>query len=224
MQVGFPSPEPDGAQPAFRFRFLAFSTRRLFDGGVLKPRDAGFGRRSDVLGVLLFIGPASSGKTHMARLLSRLLTGNEQSITYINCQQLDQSDALDGLKREASTRLWEAQLPALHSMALRVMVFEQIDKAPPLFRDELALAIDCGAITIRGRPFSLRNSFVVLISDLSRKKSDQLSGRTIGFFLDGETEVEMSRRQAIALEEVDNRLGPRLVSRIDEIVVFDRLN
>jgi ATP-dependent Clp protease ATP-binding subunit ClpB len=34
----------------------------------------------------------------------------------------------------------------------------------------------------------------------------------------------MSRRQAVALEEVDSRLGPRLVSRIDEIVVFERLS
>src|ERR1041384_35 len=51
MQVGFPSPEPDGAQPAFRFRFLAFSTRRLFDGGVLKPRDAGLARADGRTGV-----------------------------------------------------------------------------------------------------------------------------------------------------------------------------
>jgi ATP-dependent Clp protease ATP-binding subunit ClpA len=65
---------------------------------------------------------------------------------------------------------------------------------------------------------------VILICELSRKKADQLVGRTIGFFLDGETQVEMSRRQAAALEEVDARLGPRLVSRIDEIVVLDRLN
>jgi ATP-dependent Clp protease ATP-binding subunit ClpC len=189
---------------------------------------AGLRRPSGVLGVLLFFGPASSGKTHMARLLSRLLTGSEQSMTYINCQQLDQldrADSVDGLKGEFNSRVWEAQPSQAPSPTwYRVVVFEQIDKAPPTFRDDLALAIDCGAITIRGRPLPLGNAFVVLISDLPRKKADQLSGRTIGFFLDGETAVEMSRRQAIALEEVDNRLGPRLVSRIDEIVVFDRLN
>ena len=186
---------------------------------------AGLRRRSDVLGVLLFIGPASSGKTHMARLLSRLLTGSEQSTTYINCLQLDHDDSFDRLKKPAGLQRWEAQPPAMPSSAQpRVMVFEQIDKAPATFRDELALAVDCGSILIRDRLFSVQNSFVVLISDLSRKKADQLSGRTIGFFLDGETEIEMSRRQAIALEEVDDRLGPRLVSRIDEIVVFDRLN
>jgi len=186
---------------------------------------AGLRRPSDVLGVLLFFGPASSGKTHMARLLSRLLTGGEQSMTYINCQQLDQTDSLDELNGRLNSPVWEAmRSPVISPSWFRVVVFEQIDKAPPTFRDDLALAIDCGAITIKGRLLPLRNAFIVLIGDLPRKKADQLSGRTIGFFLDGETAVEMSRRQAIALEEVDNRLGPRLVSRIDEIVVFDRLN
>jgi len=45
---------------------------------------AGLRRRSDVLGVLLFIGPASSGKTHMARTLARMLTGREQAMLYVN--------------------------------------------------------------------------------------------------------------------------------------------
>jgi len=186
---------------------------------------AGLRRPGNVLGVLLFFGPASSGKTHMARLLSRLLTSSEQSMTYINCQQLDETDSPDGLNARLNPQGQETQpSPIKPPSWIRVIVFEQIDKAPATFRDDLALGIDCGAVTIKGRTLPLDNAFIVLIGDLSRKKADQLSGRTIGFFLDGETAFEMSRKQAIALEEVDNRLGPRLVSRIDEIVVFERLN
>ena len=185
---------------------------------------AGLRGRGDVLGVLLFIGPASSGKTHMARTLARVLTGNELAMLYVNCQQLGQeADHLVSLERQLAAARGPAN--GITSVpAFQLVVFEEIDKAPPAFRDDLALAIDCGSMSLPGRQFLLRNSFVILISDLSRKKADQLVGRTIGFFLDGEPAVEMSRRQAVALEEVDNRLGPRLVSRIDEIVVFDRLS
>jgi ATP-dependent Clp protease ATP-binding subunit ClpB len=186
---------------------------------------SGVRRRDEVLGVLLFIGPASSGKTHMTRTLSRFLTGGEQAIAYVNCQQLDQAaDHLVSLEGQLSTAYRKARAQAAPAYAFPLVVFEEIDKAPHAFRDDLALAIDSGSISTAGLVFPLRNSFVILMSDLSRKKADQLVGRTIGFFIDGEPAIEMSRRQAIALEEVDSRLGPRLVSRIDEIVVFERLS
>jgi ATP-dependent Clp protease ATP-binding subunit ClpC len=187
---------------------------------------AGLRRRGDVLGVLLFIGAASSGKTHMARTLARVLTGSERAMVYVNCQQLalavDHLVNLEGQLTPAYRQMGSAG--GGHGPLFQLVVFEEIDKAPPAFRDDLALAIDCGSISTPDRVFPLRNSFVILMSDLPKKKADQLVGRTIGFFLDGEPTAEMSRRQAVALEEVDNRLGPRLVSRIDEIVVFERLN
>ena len=177
---------------------------------------AGMHRRGDLLGVLLFIGPAGSGKTHMARTLARVLTGCDSSILYVNCQQLGQ-DYLPSLEQQL--------MHVRHSRSpVRLIVFEEVDKASEAFRDDLALAIDCGVISTPGAVFPLSETFLILVSDLTRKKADQLVGRTIGFFLDGEPSVEMSRRQALALEEVDNRLGPRLVSRIDEIVAFERLS
>ena len=173
-----------------------------------------------VLGTLLFIGPASTGKTYMARLLSRVLTGSEQAIIYVNCQQLAQGDHLNALHAQLTAQL---QRNHIWPTGFRVIVFDEIDKATPAFHDDLAMAIDCGAITTSEGRFPLENTFVVLISDLSRKKADQLVGRTIGFFLDGEPALEMPHRQSVALEEVDGRLGPRLVGRLDEIIVFERL-
>lgn len=155
----------------------------------------------------------------MARVLARVLTGSEQSMTCINCREIDRNES----DSEARTLAYSPSL-RIAALPFNVVVFEEIDKSPQSFRDNLALAIDRGTIWTAGGALSLGNSFVILISELSRKKTDQLAGRTIGFFLDGETEAEMSKRQAVALEEVDARLGPRLVSRIDEIVVFERLN
>jgi ATP-dependent Clp protease ATP-binding subunit ClpA len=74
--------------------------------------------------------------------------------------------------------------------------------------------------------FSLRNTFIILISDLSKKQTDQLAGRSIGFFIDDESvlEEEAPRQHLVVMEEIDNLLGPALVNRIDEIVIFERLN
>jgi ATP-dependent Clp protease ATP-binding subunit ClpA len=181
---------------------------------------AGARRRGGVLGTLLFIGPASTGKTYMARTLSRVLTGSERAIIYFNCQQLAQGDHLNSLHAQLSAQL---QRNHIWPSEFRVVVFDEIDKATPAFHDDLAMAIDCGALTTSEGRFPLQNAFVVLICDLSRKKADQLVGRTIGFFLDGEPALEMPHRQSVALEEVDGRLGPRLVGRLDEIIVFERL-
>src|SRR6266498_2321574 len=63
-----------------------------------------------------------------------------------------------------------------------------------------------------------------LASDLSKKQTDQLAGRNIGFISDEETDQEAPRQNLVVLEEIDNLLGAALVNRIDEIAVFDRLN
>lgn len=65
--------------------------------------------------------------------------------------------------------------------------------------------------------------FLILTASLSKKKTDQLIGRTIGFFIDGEPDIEMPRRHLIPLEEMD-MFGERLVNQIDEIIIFDRPN
>src|SRR5262249_6683544 len=72
--------------------------------------------------------------------------------------------------------------------------------------------------------FSLRDTFIILTSDLSKKQTDQLAGRNIGFFSDEETDQETPLQHLVVLEEIDNLLGAALVDRIDEILIFDRLN
>jgi len=185
---------------------------------------AGIRHRNGVLGSLLFIGPPSSGKNHMARVLSNVLNSTRMPMICINCRQTAQEELRVGPERALISSCLESRGPLISNLLPPVIAFEDVDKATASFRDELALSIDRGSIHAMGMNISLMNSFVILICELSRRKTDQLAGRTIGFFFDGETEAEMSRRQAVALEEVDARLGPRLVSRIDEIVVFDRLN
>ena len=188
------------------------------------------GRYSDSsrpLAALLFAGPIGSGKMHVARALSQVLLGNERKLIYVNCQILGQAaDLQSNLSEQLNAGSLLSQItPPYRPYPFSILVFERIDKAPPVFRDYLAAAIDRGVLHTGGHMFSLRNTFIILTGDLSKKQTDQLVGRTIGFFGEGENgaEEEMPRQTMVILEEIDNLLGASLVNRIDEIVIFERL-
>jgi ATP-dependent Clp protease ATP-binding subunit ClpA len=180
------------------------------------------------LATLLFAGPTGSGKMHVAQALARVLLGNECKSIYVNCQILGQQPnphPQSGLYEQlmAGSALSQMTPPFNHS-PLSIVVFEKIELAPPAFRDYLAAAIDRGVLCTLGCMFSLRDTFIILTSDLSKKQTDQLAGRNIGFISDEETDQEAPRQNLVVLEEIDNLLGAALVNRIDEIAVFDRLN
>src|SRR6266508_3832422 len=161
---------------------------------------------------LLFAVPTGSGKMHVAQALARVLLGNECKSIYVNCQILGQQPnphPQSGLYEQlmAGSALSQMTPPFNHS-PLSIVVFEKIELAPPAFRDYLAAAIDRGVLCTLGCMFSLRDTFIILTSDLSKKQTDQ----------------EAPRQNLVVLEEIDNLLGAALVNRIDEIAVFDRLN
>jgi ATP-dependent Clp protease ATP-binding subunit ClpA len=177
------------------------------------------------LSVLLFAGPIGAGKIHLAQALARMLRGHAQRLIYVNCQQLCQTtDPLSGLYEQLSAGyFFNYAISSISPTPFSVVVFEEIDKTSPAFRDHLAAAIDRGELHARGSFFSLHNSFIILTSHLSKKQTDQMIGRTIGFSREGESALEISRQHIVALEEIDGLLGTHLVNHIDEIVFFERV-
>jgi len=170
----------------------------------------------------------------VAQSLAQVLLGDERKLIYVNCQILNQPlTPQSNLYQQSNLYeqlmagcLLSQMIPPFTPSPFSILVFERIEKAPPVFRDFLAAAIDRGVLYTLGCMFSLRNTFIILTGDLSKKQTDQLVGRTIGFFRDdeGDGEEDMPRQHLVVMEEIDNLLGATLVNRIDEIVIFERLN
>ncbi len=184
------------------------------------------------LATLLFVGPIGSGKFYVAQSLARVLLGHERKLIHVNCQLLNQSPnpllnlyPMSSLYEQLMTGSRLSQItPPFVPPPFSILVFDKIDKAPQFFRDFLAVALDRGIIPMLGQIFSLRNTFIILTSDLSKKQTDQLVGRPLGFFRDNENDDDAPRQHLVVMEEIDSLLGANLVNRIDEIVIFERLN
>jgi ATP-dependent Clp protease ATP-binding subunit ClpC len=104
-----------------------------------------------------------------------------------------------------------------------ILVFEEVDKAPVQLREELAAAIERGALLTKGLFFPLHDSLIIMTTTLSKKQTDQIVGRTIGFFSEGESDQETREMHVLALEEMDRILGAHLVGRSDDVILFERL-
>jgi ATP-dependent Clp protease ATP-binding subunit ClpA len=175
--------------------------------------------------VLLFAGPTGSGKTHVVRSLATVLFGDERKVIYINCHQLRQaSDTLLNFHEQLIGGLWRSLItPPYGLLPISILVLEEIDKAPEGFLDTLAASIDRGWILSKGLPVEIGSLLFVLTVTLSKKQVDQLVGRSIGFFVEGEAELDLSKRHLLVLDEMDHMLGSHLVGRTDEIVLFETL-
>ncbi|HMG36881.1 MAG TPA: hypothetical protein VKM94_23310 [Blastocatellia bacterium] len=186
----------------------------------------GLVQRRRPLAVLLLLGQSGSGKNHVARSFARLALGDERGIIHIDCQRLTrEGDPLADLHRQLIDEcLRVTTVSTSTASTFSIILLDRIDEAPASLRDSLASEIERGEIVTSGSSFPLDNCFVLLTASLSKRKADQLIGRTIGFFREGEPGNELSDGHLVALEEMDQMFGIRLVSNIDEIIILDRPN
>jgi ATP-dependent Clp protease ATP-binding subunit ClpC len=174
---------------------------------------------------LIFAGPAGSGKTHVARSLARVIFGDDASVIYVNCQQVSQAkNPQVNLSEQLLAGYWQlASRRSSTAAPFAILVFEEIDKATAQLSEDLAGAIERGALLTGGLVFPLHNTLIIMTTTLSKKQTDQIIGRTIGFFSEGENDDETREIHVLALEEMDRILGAHLVGRSDEVILFERL-
>ena len=182
------------------------------------------------IGSFLFLGPTGVGKTELSKALAESLFGNEASLIRIDMSEYMDKYATSKLIGSAPGYVGYDQGGQLTEKILRkpysVILFDEIEKADSDVMNILLQILDDGRLTdSHGRTVNFKNTVIIMTSNIgARLITDK---KSLGFAGKNEKEDEKKEYENTkkeVLEELKKELRPEFINRIDEIIVFHKLN
>ncbi|TFG85069.1 MAG: ATP-dependent chaperone ClpB [Spirochaetales bacterium] len=167
------------------------------------------------LGSFLFVGPTGVGKTELAKTLADFLFNDDKALTRIDMSEYMEKHSVSRLigappgyvGYDEGGQLTEA----IRRRPYSVILFDEIEKAHPDVFNVLLQLLDDGRLTDgQGRVVDFRNSIVIMTSNLG---SDLILEAR-----------DMDQVRAGLDSLLKSAFKPEFLNRIDEIVVFERLD
>lgn len=170
------------------------------------------------LGSFLFIGPTGVGKTELAKTLADFLFNDEKSLTRIDMSEYMEKFSVSRLigappgyvGYDEGGQLTEAVRRRPYS----VVLFDEVEKAHPDVFNVLLQVLDDGRLTDgQGRVVDFKNTIIIMTSNLGSE-----------LILDADTDEKMKDARTQIDGLLKTHFRPEFLNRIDEIVMFGRLD
>lgn len=176
--------------------------------------NAGFSNSEKPLGSFLFIGPTGVGKTQAAKLIAKLIHGNEDKLLRIDLNEYVGYDSVGRLI--GSPIHGEGTLTRMvRNNPHGVLLLDEVEKANKNVINLLLQVLDDARLTdYKGKVVSFSNLIIVMSSNLGAKEAASMMG-----FTKSKSEMEGVYRKAVY-----SFFKPEFINRIDEVVIFNSLN
>lgn len=181
------------------------------------------------LGSLLLLGPTGVGKTYLARLLAEEFFGDERALIRLDMSEFMERHSVAQMLGAPAGYVGYGEggklTEALKRRPSSVVLFDEIEKAHPDVANLLLQILDEGHLTdAEGRRVSFKHTLILLTSNIGTASFTQAA--RIGF---SERGVIGQREQFEAIKttvltELRDTLRPELLSRLDEVLVFNPLD
>ncbi|RXZ48647.1 ATP-dependent Clp protease ATP-binding subunit [Agromyces fucosus] len=190
----------------------------------------GMGDAKRPVGSFLFLGPTGVGKTELARALASSLFDDEQAIVRFDMSEFGERHTVSRLVGAPPGYVGYDEAGQLTERVRRnpysIVLFDEIEKAHPDVFNLLLQVLDDGRLTDgQGRTVDFRNTVIVMTSNLGSEFLASRSG-ALGFVAstDGSGFSSSDDVRNRVMGKVREAMRPEFLNRIDEIVLFQKLD
>ena len=179
---------------------------------------AGLNDEDRPLGSFLFLGPTGVGKTELTKAVAEFLFDDDAAMVRIDMSEFMEKHSVARLIGAPPGYVGYDEggvlTEAVRRRPYQVVLFDEVEKAHPDVFNVLLQVLDDGVLTDgHGRTVDFKQTLIVLTSNLGSQALSQLP--------EGSDSADAKRD---VMDAVRAHFRPEFLNRLDETIIFDRLN
>jgi ATP-dependent Clp protease ATP-binding subunit ClpA len=207
---------------AFNFKKQIFGQNKAIDKiyDCLACAKAGLNAPNKPLSSFLFVGPTSVGKTYTAKKIAKEFFGNDSSYLQLNMSEYQEQASVSRLLGASAGYVGYDEGGILTEFVNNnpnsLILFDEIEKGNSSVLNLLLQILDEGKLKDAcGRDIDFSRTIIVLTSNIGAVEA----GKTPMGFMPHTEDIEASFESSVS-----KAMSPEMRSRIDEVVVFEKIN
>ena len=176
------------------------------------------------IGSFIFSGPTGVGKTELCKALAEAMVGSENMMIRLDMSEYMEKHTVSRLVGSPPGYVGFEEGGQLTEKVSRnpysVVLFDEIEKAHPDVFNMLLQILEDGILTdSQGRKVDFKNTVIIMTSNVGAR---MITEKKVSFGF-GENQDANKDVKELVLGELKNTFRPEFLNRVDDIIVFEKL-